>query len=133
MVVALFGEHMPKEAMSARIRTESSSGVGTVAASLAAVGSVLAASSCCLPLFPFMMAAGLAGTSAFLTEVRPYLLVGSLLFIAFGFYQARRARKCNRRTSRAALILLCVSAGVVLISILFPQIIANAIAGPGAG
>jgi hypothetical protein len=46
-----------------------------------------------------MMAAGLAGTSAFLTEVRPYLLVSSILFIAFGFYQARRARKCNRRTS----------------------------------
>ena len=132
MVVALSGEHMPKEAMSARTRTESSSGAGTVAASLAAIGSVLAASSCCLPLFPFMMAAGLAGTSAFLTEIRPYLLVGSILFIAFGFYQARRARKCNRRPSTVALVLLSVSAGFVLISILFPQIIANAIAGPGA-
>src|SRR5262252_8843261 len=132
MVVAMSGEHLPKEALSARTRTESSSGAGTVAASLAAVGSVLAASSCCLPLFPFMMAAGLAGTSALLTEVRPYLLAGSILFIAFGFYQARRARKCNRRTSTVALVLLCVSAGVVLISILFPQIIANAIAGPGA-
>ena len=132
MVLALSGEHMPKEAMSARTRTESSSGAGTVAASLAAIGSVLAASSCCLPLFPFMMAAGLAGTSAFLTEVRPYLLVGSILFIAFGFYQARRTRKCNRRTSTVALVLLCVSAGFVLISILFPQIIADAIAGPGS-
>ena len=132
MVVVLSGERMAKEAMSARTRTESSSGAGTVAASLAAIGSVLAASSCCLPLFPFMMAAGLAGTSAFLTEVRPYLLVGSILFIAFGFYQARRARKCNRRTSTVALVLLFVSAGFVLISILFPQIIANAIAGPGS-
>ena len=132
MVVALSREHMPKEAMSARTRTESSSGAGTVAASLAAIGSVLAASSCCLPLFAIMIAAGLAGTSAFLTEVRPYLLVGSILFIAFGFYQARRARKCNRRTSTVALVLLCVSAGFVLISVLFPQIIANAIAGPVA-
>ena len=132
MVVAMFGEHMRKEARPARTRAESSSGAGTAAASLAAIGSLVAASSCCLPLFPFMMAAGLAGTSAFLTEVRPYLLVGSILFIAFGFYQARRARKCNRRTSTVALVLLCVSAGFVLISILFPQIIANAIAGPGA-
>ena len=123
---------MPKEAMSAGTRTESSSGAGTVAASLAAIGSILAASSCCLPIFPFMMAVGLAGTSAFLTEVRPYLVVGSILFIAFGFYQARRARKCNRRTSTVALVLLSVSAGFVLISILFPQIIANAIAGRGA-
>ena len=132
MVVALSGEHMPKEAMSARTRAESSGAAGTVAASLAAVGSVLAASSCCLPLFPFMMAAGLAGTSAFLTEVRPYLLVGSILFIAFGFYRARRARKCNRRTSTVTLVLLYLAAGFVLISILFPQIIANAIAGPGS-
>ena len=123
---------MPKEAMSARTRTESSCGAGTVAASLAAIGSVLAASSCCLPLFPFMIAAGLAGTSPFLSEVRPYLLVGSILFIGFGFYQARRARRCNRRTSTVALVLLCASAGFVLMSILFPQIIANAIAGPGA-
>src|SRR5215831_2907200 len=133
MVVAMFGEHMRKEARPARTRAESSSGAGTAAASLAAIGSLVAASSCCLPFFPFMMAAGLAGTSAFLTEVRPYLLVGSILFIAFGFYQARGARKCNRRTSTVALVLLCVSAGFVLISILFPQIIANAIAGSGSG
>src|SRR5262249_57979225 len=100
-------------------RSESSSGAGTVAASLAAVGSVLAASSCCLPLFPFMMAAGLAGTSAFLTEIRPYLLVGSILFVAFGFYQARRVRKCNRPTSTVASVLLWVSAGVRLVACLF--------------
>lgn len=100
-----------------------------VAASLAAIGSVVAASICCLPLFPFMMAAGLAGTSAFLSEFRPYLLVSSILFIGFGFYQARRARKCNRRTSVAASALLWVSAAVVLITIFFPEVIANAIAG----
>ena len=120
---------MSKEAMLAKTRSQSSSGAGTVAASLAAIGSVLAASACCLPLFPLVMAAGLAGTSAFLTAIRPYLLVGSILFIAFGFYQARRARKCNLRTSTFASVLLWVSAGFVLISILFPQIMANAIAG----
>ena len=121
---------MPKEAASAnKTRSASSSGAVTVTASLAAIGSVLAASSCCLPLLPFMMAAGLAGTSAFLTEVRPYLLVGSILFMAFGFYRAWRARKCNRRTSTVASVLLWVSAAFVLISILFPQIMANAIAG----
>ena len=120
---------MPKDTILTKTRSASSSGAGTVAASLAAVGSVLAASICCLPLFPFMMAAGLAGSSAFLTEIRPFLLAGSILFIAFGFYQARRARKCNRRTSILAWILLWVSAGFVLISILFPQFMANAIAG----
>jgi positive regulator of sigma E activity len=109
----------------------SSSGAGTIAASLAAIGSVLAASICCLPLFPFVLAAGLAGTSGFLTEIRPYLLAGSVFFIALGFYQVRRARKCRRRTGIVASVLLWLSAGFVLISIFLPQIIANVIAGPG--
>ncbi len=109
--------------------SRSSTGTGTVAASLAAIGSILAATSCCLPLFPFMMAAGLAGASAFLSEVRPFFLVGSVLFIAFGFYQTRRSRNCNRRTNIVASALLWVSAAFVLISMFFPQIMANAIAG----
>jgi cytochrome bd-type quinol oxidase subunit 2 len=120
-----------EEASANTTRSASSSGAGTIAASLAAIGSVLAASICCLPLFPFVLAAGLAGTSGFVSEIRPYLLAGSVLFIALGFYQVRRARKCRRRTSIVASVLLGLSAGFVLISIFFPQVIANAIAGPG--
>ena len=97
-------------------------------ASLAAIGSVLAASSCCLPVLPFLMAAGLAGGSAFLSAARPYLLVASILLIAYGFYQARRARKCNRRPSVAASVLLWTSAVFVFVSIVFPQLMANAAA-----
>jgi hypothetical protein len=66
---------------------------GTVIASLAALGSVVLASSCCLPLLPFLFAAGAAGTSAFFVKVRPFLLAASLLFIAFGFHQAWRAKQ----------------------------------------
>jgi hypothetical protein len=79
-----------------------------------------------------MMAAGLAGTSAFLSEVRPYLLAGSILFIAYGFYQSWRAKRCQRRTSVAASILLWLSAGFVLISIFFPQVMANVFANLGS-
>ena len=61
-------------------------------ASLAALGSVIAASSCCLPLLPFLFAAGAAGTSAFVAQLRPYLLVLSVLLIAFGFYKSWRAK-----------------------------------------
>ncbi len=103
----------------------------TVAVSFAAISSVLAASSCCLPLFPFMMAASLAGTSTFLSQVRPYLLIASILFIAFGFYQASRAKKCQRRTSLISSVLLWVSAVFVFVSVFFPQIMANAIASLG--
>ena len=120
---------MAKETMLTRTRPDSSGRAGTITASLAAIGSVFAASICCLPILPFMMAAGLAGTSAVLTELRPFLVIGSVLFVAFGFYQSRRARKCNRRTSIVASVLLWLSACFVLISILFPQIMANAIAG----
>jgi len=59
-----------------------------VVASLAALGSVIAASSCCLPLLPFLFAAGAAGTSAFVAQLRPCLLVLSVLLIAFGFYKS---------------------------------------------
>lgn len=105
------------------------SGARTTLASLAAVGSVLAASSCCLPILPFIMAAGLAGGSAFLSAARPYLLAASVLFIAYGFYQARRAKKCQRRPSAIASALLWVSAVFVAVSIFFPQAMANAAAG----
>jgi hypothetical protein len=105
------------------------SGPRTILASLAAIGGVLAASSCCLPLFPFVMAAGLAGGSGFLSVARPYLLAGSVLLIAYGFYQARRAEKCRRRVSPVSSALLWLSAVFVAVSIFFPQVMANAAAG----
>jgi hypothetical protein len=99
-----------------------------IAVSVAAIASVLAASSCCLPLLPFVVAAGLAGSSGFLWEARPYLLAGSILLIGYGFYQARRARKCNRRPNAIASVLLWASAIFVFMSTFFPQVFANAVA-----
>jgi hypothetical protein len=105
----------------------------TVAASLAALGGVIVASSCCLPLLPFLFAAGAAGTSAFLVQFRPYLLVLSLLLIAFGFYQSWRARQCRRKPGRISTFLLWFSAIVVILFIFFPQVIANLVADLLAG
>jgi hypothetical protein len=106
---------------------------GTVVASLAAVGSVIAASSCCLPLLPFLFAAGAASTSAFVAELRPYLLVLSVLLIAFGFYKSWRAKQCNCKPSRISTFLLWFSAIVVFVFIFFPQVIANLVADLLAG
>ena len=97
----------------------------TAMVSLAAVGSVLAASSCCLPVLPFIMAAGLAGGSSFLEAARPYLLVASIVFMGYGFYEGWRAKKCARRTSAVSWIVLWVSALFVFASVFFPQLIAN--------
>jgi hypothetical protein len=73
-----------------------------------------------------LLAAGFAGSSALLAAARPYLLGASILFIGYGFYQAWRAKKCRRRSSGIASVLLWVAAGFVVISIFFPQVMANA-------
>src|SRR3989441_7290326 len=100
----------------------------TIVASLAALVSVALASSCCLPLLPFLFAAGTAGSSAFFVKVRPFLLAASVLLIAFGFYQRWRAKQCRCKPNLVSTILLWFSAIVVLVFILFPQAIANILA-----
>jgi len=105
-----------------------SRGTRTALASVAAIGSVLAASSCCLPILPFVFAAGVAGSSAILTALRPYLLVLSVVLVAYGFYQAWRAKQCRSRPSVLVSVLLWSSALFVVVSIFFPQVLANAAA-----
>jgi len=56
------------------------------------------------------------------------MLAAAILFVAFGFFRAWRAKKCHRRPSVIASGLLWVSAVFVVISILFPQLMANAAA-----
>jgi hypothetical protein len=103
-------------------------GAGMALGSLAAVASIFAALSCCLPVLPFVLAAGLAGSSAFLIAARPYLVAASILFIGYGFFAAGRAKKCRRRSSRVAIVLLWTAAGIVFVSLFFPQAMANAAA-----
>lgn len=62
---------------------------------MGAVGSVIAASSCCLPILPLFLAAGFAGSSAFLMAARPYLPGVSVLLIGYGFYQGWRAKNAG--------------------------------------
>src|SRR5262245_55989315 len=105
-----------------------SGGKGTAAAAIAAIGSVIAASACCLPVLPFAAAAGFAGGSSLLTEARPYLLGAAVSLIALGFYQAWRAKKCSRTPGLAAPIVLGISTLFVGTAIFFPQAMANAAA-----
>jgi hypothetical protein len=105
----------------------------TIIASLAALGGVGLAFSCCLPIAPFLLAAGTAGSSAFFIKIRSFLLTASVLLIGFGFYQSWRARQCRRRPNLLSAILLWVSTIVVLLSILFPQAIANLLANALGG
>ena len=97
-------------------------------AGITAIGSVILASSCCLPLLPFAAAAGAAGVSNFMLQARPYLLGVSVLSIAYGFYQARQARQCSGRPKALTSVLLWAALLLVGVSILFPQVLANAAA-----
>ena len=119
--------HMENQA---KTKTGSTS---TVVASIAALGSVIAASSCCLPLLPFLFAAGTASTSVLVAQFRPYLLVLSVLLVAFGFYKSWRAKQCNCKPGRISTFLLWFSAIVVVVMIFFPQVIANLVADLLAG
>lgn len=105
----------------------------TVVASIAALASVIAASSCCLPLLPFLFAAGAASTSVLVAALRPYLLVLSVLLVAFGFYKSWRVKQCNRKPGRLSTFLLWFSAIIVVVMIFFPQVIANFLADLLAG
>ncbi len=100
----------------------------TILASLAAVGSVVLASTCCLPMFPFIFAAGAAGSSAFFAKARPFLLAASLFSIGFAFYQRWRAKRCQCKPSLLSTIVLWFSVVVVVTFFLFPQVIANLVA-----
>jgi hypothetical protein len=109
--------------------TAKSPSKGTLAAAISAVGSVLAAATCCLPVLPFVLAAGTASSAAFLSSyirvLRPYLLGASVVLIALGFYQSRRASQCNCKPSLISQVVLWLSALVVAISILLPQAFAD--------
>jgi hypothetical protein len=109
--------------------TEKPSSKGAIAAALSAVGSVLAALTCCLPVLPFVLAAGTASSARFLSfyigALRPYLLAFSVLLIALGFYQSKRASQCNCKPSVLSQTILWLSALIVAISILLPQAFAD--------
>jgi hypothetical protein len=100
----------------------------TALASVAAIATVIAASSCCLPILPFMFAASLAGSATVLTALRPYLFGASVVFIAYGLYQAWQNKRCSRKPSLISSALLWLSTFFVFVSIFFPQLLANAAA-----
>lgn len=104
---------------------------GTLAASLAAVASALAAVSCCLPLGPFLLALGSAGASGIFVSLQPYLIAFAVLMLAVGIVQAFRTRRCARRRRFLNIAVLVCSTGLVA-AMLFAYVPATAPAGqPG--
>lgn len=95
----------------------------------AAIVAALSALACCLP-FGILGAFGLATISVWIAPLRPWLLVGAVLLLVLGFWQIyRRGHQCNSRRSRASVALFWFAVVVVLLVAVFPQLIANWLAG----
>jgi FtsH-binding integral membrane protein len=99
-----------------------------ISASVAAILGAVATMSCCLPL-GFAAALGAGAASAFFATLRPWLLGLSIAFIGLGFWQQYRAKQCSVRGRLIGKILLWAAVVVVLGMILFPQQIADLLAG----
>ena len=111
--------------------TANPSSKGTLAAALSAIGSVLAAGDL-LPTGASLCTGCRNGRNRYVPvflhwALQPHLLGVSVLFIALGFYQSRRASQCNCKPSVLSQVVLWVSALIVAISILLPQVFADLI------
>jgi hypothetical protein len=97
-------------------------------AALAAVGSVIAASTCCIPLGTVLAAAGTAGASAVLDTARGWLMPLSAVLIVVAFIQTYRTRPSSGKRPVAGQALLWGSAAMVAAMFVFPQQIASFVA-----
>lgn len=95
----------------------------------AAIVAALSTLACCLP-FGIVGALGLAGVSVWIAPLRPWLLGAAVLLLALGFWQIyRRRNQCNARRSSVSVALFWLAVVVVVFVTVFPQLIANLLAG----
>jgi hypothetical protein len=99
------------------------------AAPAAAILAALSALVCCLP-FGLVGAMSLATISVWVVPLRPWLLGFSVLLLVLGSWQIyRRGNQCKVRRSRVSVALFWLAVVIVLGVTLFPQLIANWLAG----
>jgi len=97
--------------------------------SLASLGSLVAALSCCLPLGTMLMAAGSATASIVSEKLRPWLLGFSVASVIFAFVQTYYLRRCDFRQRRARTALLWFTGTIVFSMLVFPRFTSTLIAG----
>ena len=95
---------------------------------VAAVIAALSTLACCLP-FAFLGAVGLAGLSIWAQSYRNWFLAIAAVLLVVGFVQLYRGRNQCKKRSVFSVVLFWVAAMIVLVIVLFPQLIANLVAG----
>lgn len=96
-------------------------------APVAAALTGLATLACCLPM-GFAAAAVMAGLSTLVAAYQPWLLGASVVLLGVGLVQLNRLQRTCTRRPYASLIVFGVSAVIVLLVVLFPQVIAGMLA-----
>jgi hypothetical protein len=94
---------------------------------VAAAVSALATLACCLPT-GLATAAATAGLGVVLTTLRPWLLSLSVILVGVGLYQAYGTRRVCLKRNWISTSLLWLSATIVVLVILFPQLLAGVLA-----
>ena len=95
---------------------------------MAAAMSALATLACCLPL-GIAGAVGALGLSVALERLRPWLIGLAVILLGVSAFQMyRRGKSCQRR-SRLSLVCFGLSAAIVLTVLIFPQQLAELLAG----
>ncbi len=95
----------------------------------AAILAALSALVCCLP-FGIVGALGLASMSVWIAPLRSWLLGAAALLLVLGSCQIyRRGKQCRTHRSPISVALFWVAVAVVVLVTVFPQLIANWLAG----
>lgn len=98
--------------------------IAPVAAALSAVSTLL----CCLPV-GFAGAAALGGLAAVVAPFQSWFIGASLILLTVGTIQLVRGRRaCTTAARTTSVAILSVSAVVVLLVVLFPQVLAGLLA-----
>lgn len=96
-------------------------------APVAAAVTGLATLACCLPM-GFAAAAITASLSTVVAAYQPWFLGLSGVLLVAGTVQLRQVQRTCAKTPYSSLLVFCVSAGIVLLVVLFPQVIAGMLA-----
>ena len=94
---------------------------------VAAVLAALSTLACCLP-FGLLGAAGLAGIAVRAAKYRGWFMALAFVFLIVGSVQIYSRKACTVR-SKASVVTFWIAVALVLVIFLFPQVIANVLAG----
>ena len=100
---------------------------GIIGSSVAAVLSIVAAGSCCLPFGALLASGSMAAAGEWISPLRPYLYVVSAACLGWAIWRMVYAPRCQRR-GPVQMAVVAIASIVVGAMFLLPQQVANFLA-----